>query len=148
MSGASRKRGGRGPGDQTSDTSSRRGGPLSQTLAPPGAFDGPASRGSASAPGSAGRHPSNAPSVTSQPQSPGGSPRPAQGGFTSTSASRGGSRPASIVGTPSGPQPGIQQQMRGDPARDFRPRYTDSLRNVDLPASFYNIDHLVSAFLA
>jgi hypothetical protein len=34
--------------------------------------------------------------------------------------------------------------MQGDPARENQPRYTTSLANVDLPASFYNIDQLVS----
>jgi hypothetical protein len=133
MSGAARRRGrGRataGDEDQNlSETSSRRGGPRQ---APAGAFDGPASRGSASGTGaSQGRRQSNPPSVTSGP---------AAGGF----APQAGSRTPSVSGSQTqAPVPVV----RGDPARDLQnqPRFTDQLKNVDLPASFYNIDQLVS----
>lgn len=128
MSGAARQRGrGRARGEQASDTSSRRGGPpVTQPPRAPGGFDGPASRGSASGAGSAvgsqGRRPSNPPSVGS--------------GALSPTQSQGSFQPSTV------PQ---QQQVRGDPARDQQnqPRLTDALRNLDLPASFYNIDQTV-----
>lgn len=129
MSGAARQRGrGRAGGeDLLSDTSSRRGGPpRAQSPRAPGGFDGPASRGSASGAGSGagsqGRRPSNPPSVGSG----GRSPTQSQGSF----------QPSNV------PQ---QQQVRGDPARDQReiPKLTDALKNLDLPASFYNVDERV-----
>ncbi|EXJ80239.1 hypothetical protein A1O1_08381 [Capronia coronata CBS 617.96] len=149
MSGAARRRGaGRATRGQASETSSSRRGDRLQV--PAGGFDGPASRGSASAsgPGSQGRQASTAPSVGSGR----GSPNPPQGGFAQQ-----GSQPASRRSSQSGgPPPQTQPASptaqhapvtRGDPARDHQPRYTDQLRNLDLPASFYNIDQLVSAFL-
>lgn len=128
MSGAARQRGrGRAGGEETSDTSSRRGGPPgAQPSRAPGGFDGPASRGSASASasgvGSQGRRPSNPPSVGSG----GRSPTQSQGSF----------QPPSTV---------QQQRITGDPARDQdkQPKLTDALKNLDLPASFYNIDQTV-----
>lgn len=147
MSGPARRRGAdRLTRGQSSEASSRRGDRLQP---PPGGFDGPASRGSASAsgPGSHGRQPSNAPSMGSGR----GSPNPPQGGpapqgsqaASPRSSQSGGPRPPTQPGSPGIQRPAMQQ---GDPARDHQPRYTDGLRNVDLPASFYNIDQLVSAF--
>ena len=145
MSGSARRRGGRGRGraGQPPDTSSGRGVP-SGPAAPPGAFDGPASRGSASGPpGSTGRGGSNVPSVASVPQSGGESPQPPQGAFTPTPGVQGGGRVASAAGAPQ-----AAQAPRGDPAREVgsAPRYTDQLRNIDLPASFYNFDNIVSFY--
>lgn len=92
-------------------------------------FDGPASRGSGSGGG--------AQSLTSGPQS-----------------SRPPSQPGSNAGqsqTSAQPQPAAQpaQQVAAPVARDPAleisiVRATDSIRNVDMPASFYNIDNLVS----
>ena len=129
MSGAARQRGrGRVGGDETSDTSSRQGVPPgAQSPRAPGGFDGPASRGSASGAGSRGagsqgRRPSNPPSVGSGARSPAQS----QSSFQTLQV----------------PQ---QQRVTGDPARDqgSQPKLTDALRNLDLPASFYNIDQSV-----
>jgi hypothetical protein len=128
MSGAARQRGrGRAGGEDLSDTSSRRGGPPgARPPRAPGGFDGPASRGSASGAGSGvssqGRRPSNPPSVDSGARSP--------------TQSQGAFQPSTV------PQ---QQQVRGDPARDQQnvPKLTDALKNLDLPASFYNIDQSV-----
>jgi len=133
MSGPARRRGaGRagGSAEGSSETSSRRG----DRLAPSG-FDGPASRGSASGTGSQGRRPSNAPSVGSGR----GSPNTSQGGAAAPQAPSQTSVPSQL---PSQAQTGAA--LQGDPARDVQPRYTDSLRNIDLPASFYEIDKLVS----
>lgn len=128
MSGAARQRGrGRAGGEDLSDTSSRRGGPPgAQPPRAPGGFDGPASRGSASGAGSGGgsqgRRPSNPPSVGS--------------GALSPTQSQATFQPSTV------PQ---QQQVKGDPARDQQnaPKLTDALKNLDLPASFYNIDQSV-----
>ena len=139
MSQAARRRGrGRAAAgnDDQSETSARRGGPR-QT--PAGAFDGPASRGSASGTGtSQGRRTSNPPSVTSGPA------QPPAGGFA-PQGGQAGSRRSSVSGGQSMPGQPIPV-VRGDPARDPQnaPRYTDKLKNIDLPASFFNIDQLVS----
>lgn len=136
MSNPARRRGRGGNAPPQSDTSSARGGGLA-----PAPFDGPASRGGASSnTSSASRRPSNPPSVTSgavagagsPPGSPSTSPRLGQ---ASSFAPAPG--PPSSTGGPAAPLT--------DPARDpVRPaRLTDSLRNVDLPASFYNMDKLV-----
>ncbi|KAJ9500329.1 Protein argonaute [Exophiala xenobiotica] len=126
MSGPARKRGaGRATrGQPSSETSSRRGDRL-QPGGFAGGYDGPASRGSASNVGSG--H--------------GVSPTVPQGGFAPQAPSAGGSRRSSQSGG-APPQPGQLAPPQGDPARENRPRYTDQLRNVDLPASFYNIDQL------
>jgi hypothetical protein len=137
MSGAARRRGGRGHTDDTSDPSSRRG------AGPPGGFDGPASRGSASGPGSTGRGrgQSNAPSTAgSAPSSEPTSPPVAQAGFANVAAPQAGSQPGSRAGAP----PASQAPTRGDPARESQPLYTDSMRNIDLPPSFYNVNREVS----
>jgi hypothetical protein len=139
MSGPARRRGGGratggGGGGGSSETSSRRG----DRLQVPGGFDGPASRGTASGTGSQGRRASNAPSVGSGR----GSPNPPQGGFAPQSSQAPSQASAhSQVST----QPQTAPMLQGDPARENQPRYTDSLRNIDLPASFYGIDKLVSA---
>ncbi len=127
MSGPARKRGaGRATrGQPSSETSSRRGDRL-QPGGFAGGYDGPASRGSASNVGSG--H--------------GGSPTAPQGGFAPQAPSAGSRRSSQSGGAP--PQPSQPAAPRGDPARESQPRYTDQLRNVDLPASFYNIDQLVS----
>ncbi len=140
MSGAARQRGrGRAGGQESVSSPSRRG----DRLAPPpvGGHDGPASRGSASGPGSHGRGPSSAASVSSGQGSPNpgqgsAAPQPSQAGSRHSTQS-GGQGPTS---GPAQPTPAIQ----GDPARDHPARYTDALRNIDLPPSFYNIDQLVS----
>ncbi|KAH0846902.1 hypothetical protein FOPE_12523 [Fonsecaea pedrosoi] len=134
MSGAARKRGaGRATrGQQPAETSSRRGDRLQ---VPGGGFDGPASRGSASqsGPGSAGRGAaSTAPSVASGA----GSPSVSQGGPEEQSQPR---RSSQSGGAPPQTQGTV---LRGDPAQDRPSRFTDQMRNVDLPASFYNIDQL------
>lgn len=86
-------------------------------------FDGPASRGSGSGAGSQ--------SQASGP--PGASRRPSDAG------SRAPSQPAS--------QPASAQTplIGRDPAREGpAARATDNIKNVDMPASFYNIDGMVS----
>ncbi len=133
MSNPARRRGRGGNPQPQSDTSSARGGGLA-----PGAYDGPASGGGASSnPSSGGRAPSNPASPTSaagsQSGSPSTSPRLAQpGSFAPTSG------PPSSAGTATPPP-------LTDPAREpeRRARATDGLKNVDLPASFYNMDNLV-----
>lgn len=127
MSGPGRRRGtGRPPGgDVPSETSSRRGDRLHR----PSAFDGPASRGPTSASGAShSRGGSNPPSMG-----------PGRGsGRVSPTLSQ---ATLSTQAQATTPQP--QAQQLGDPARDQPSRFTDALRNVDLPASFYNIDQLV-----
>ncbi|KAK4934510.1 Protein argonaute [Elasticomyces elasticus] len=134
MSQAPRRRGAgraaRGPA--SSETSSRRGDRLQ---VPPGGFDGPASRGSGSA--SHGRQPSNAPSVTST------SPSAPQSGFPPQTGTAGSPR-SSSAGQTAPPSQAQAPIVQGDPARESQPRYTDALRNIDLPPSFYNIDQLYS----
>ncbi|OAP56736.1 hypothetical protein AYL99_08848 [Fonsecaea erecta] len=136
MSGAARKRGaGRATrGQQPSETSSRRGDRLQ---VPGGGFDGPASRGTASqsGPGSTGR---GAASAASSAASGAGSPSvpqeaPSQGPSSRRSSQSGGQSTRAPQAPP-----------RTDPARDKPARYTDQMRNIDLPASFYNIDQLYS----
>lgn len=151
MSGSARRRGkpgnaGRGAANDPSDTSSLPSGPgqsIGAPAAPRGGFDGPASRGSASGPaGSQSRRGSNVPSVGSAPQSQPTSPRPGQGPSQSNIAGVVGSQPPSRAGV----QPAPTAPMQGDPARDGpAPKYTDQMRNIDLPPSFYNYDKEVSA---
>jgi hypothetical protein len=123
MSGSARRRGvGRaGGGNEGSSESSSRRGAGRQF---PGGFDGPASRGSASNTGSAPGHAST-PSVGSGRGSP---------NVSSTG-------PLSPPSQSNQPAP-----LLGDPALDNPRRLTDSVRNVDLPASSYAIDNLVSTF--
>jgi len=133
MSGAAKGRGGqRGRGlgqtSESSDTSSRRG----DRLAPPGAFDGPASRGTASGTGG------------SQRGSTRGSPNPPQGGFAPQAPSA-PSRASSVSAPQSQVAVAPRPVVTGDPARERPDRVTDAVRNVDLPASGYNIDNMVSA---
>lgn len=129
MSNPARRRGRGGNTQPPSETSSARGG----GLAP---FDGPASRGGGSNVSSTGRPPSMPPSTTSPagspPASPSTSPRAAQ---SATFAPASGS--PSSAGGPALPLT--------DPARDpaRQARLTDTVRNVDLPASLYNLDNLV-----
>ncbi|KAL6245196.1 Protein argonaute [Rhinocladiella similis] len=124
MSGAARKRAaGRATGGTTSsESSSRRGDRLGQGGFS-GGFDGPASRGSASNVGSGHGTSPNAPQGGFAPQNP-------------PTASRRSSQSGS------GAAPNLPAAPLGDPARDRPSRYTDQLRNVDLPPSFYNIDQL------
>ena len=125
MSGAGRRRGrGRAQsGGGTSSSSSQRG----RFLAP-GQFDGPASRGS----GSASRRASTAGSATGTPD-----PQDAQ--------VQPGSPRASVSDVTSGlAQMGVARDPARDPGRVPRP--TDIVRNVDLPASSYNIDSEVCDF--
>lgn len=125
MSGAARRRGrGRARGQADASDSSER------MSVPAGGFDGPASRGSGS--GTSGGR------VASTGSGRGGSPQPA-GGF----APQGGearSRQSSNSGAQS------QGPPLHDPALDPSriPKATDSLKNVDLPASFFNLDRQVS----
>lgn len=125
------KRRGRGGG---------RGQPGSNASAPgsPAAYDGPASQGggASSNPSLGGQRPSAQPSAVSPAGSAAGSPpaspRPSQAqsqGALSTAAS---------------PQ-GTLMRPLADPALDpsRQTRLTDLVRNVDLPASLYNIDNLV-----
>jgi hypothetical protein len=134
---AARKRGAGGRaarGQQPAETASRRGDRQ------PGAFDGPASRGSASGPANSGRGAgSTAPSAGSGPGSPG-----APAGVAESQAPTSTSRRSSQSG---GPVPTQVAAHQGDPARDRPARFTDQMRNLDLPASFYNIDKLVSQHL-
>lgn len=141
MSGAARHRGGgraAGGNDTSSETSSRPSRPprRGNRQQGPGGFDGPASRGSASNTGSHGHHASNAPSVGSSR----GSPIAPQGGPISPPSQRQSSGQSQAF---SANQP--TSGLLVDPARDNPPRPSDALRNVDLPASFYAIDKLVSA---
>ena len=136
MSGAARRRG-RGRADAPDGNSSQSSAPARRgDRLQPGGFDGPASRGSASGTGQSGsRRGSNPPSVGSAPD----------GGFAPPGG-QAGSRRSSVSGT-AAPQPAQaapQAVPGGDPARDRPDRATDALKNVDLPASFFNIDNLVS----
>jgi len=136
MSGAARRRGGRGTADDASDASSRR--TLGTPAAPPGGFDGPASRGSASGPGSTGRgrgqsNPSSA--AGSAPGSQPTSPRLNQTGFATMTTPQASSQPGSRAGAP----PASQVPIRGDPAREDQPSYYDQMKNIDLPPSLYNV---------
>jgi hypothetical protein len=132
MSNPARRRGrGGNPPTQSDTSSTRRGGLV------PASYDGPASRGGGSSnPGSGGQRPSNPPSAGSAVGSAAGSPPPSPrlahaGSFAPISP------PASSAGAP----PTLLTDPARDPAREAR--LTDSLRNVDLPASFYNMDNLV-----
>jgi len=136
MSNPARRRGRGGNPSAPSDSSSARGGGLT-----PGAFDGPASRGGGSSnTGSAGPAASTAPSATSGGASQPGS-QPVSPTLTQTGSFATASAPASSVQAPT--------PLMTDPARDpaRQARLTDSLRNVDLPASFYNLDNLVCCAL-
>lgn len=82
-----------------------------------GIYDGPASRGSISGP------PSNA-----------------QFSDTRSVGSNGPTSPRLQVATLQ--QPGTFPPV--DPARDNPVRPTDQLRNIDLPASFFKVDHKVT----
>ena len=140
MSGAARRRGGRGRKENPSETSSRPS--LGTPAAPPDGFDGPASRGSASGPGPTGRGrgSSNPPSAAgSAPGSQPTSPRLSQTGFGTMTPSEPTPQPGSRAGAP----PASQGPVRGDPARDNQPLYTDAMRNIDLPPSFYNFNREV-----
>ena len=88
---------------------------------PPSGFDGPASPASPRSPGQ----------PTSPPRSPTGQQAPGSHGHSSSS-------PGS---------PGTPEFPLTDPARDpkKRPRFTDNMKNVDLPASAYNINNEVSS---
>ncbi|KAK5065214.1 hypothetical protein LTR84_001051 [Exophiala bonariae] len=121
MSGAARRRGvGRaGGGNEGSSESSSRRGTGRQF---PGGFDGPASRGSASNTGSGAGHAST-PSVGSGRGSP---------NVSSTG-------PLSPPNQSNQPAPFLV-----DPALENPRRPTDAVRNVDLPASSYAVDNLVS----
>lgn len=139
MSGAARRRGGRGPTDDTSDASSRRS--IGTPAAPPGGFDGPASRGSASGPGSTGRGRGQSNPTSTADSTPGSqptSPRISQTGIAPPQAE---SQPGSRTGAP---PPASQAPIRGDPAREVQALYTDSMKNIDLPPSFYNVNREVS----
>ncbi|ETI23114.1 hypothetical protein G647_04911 [Cladophialophora carrionii CBS 160.54] len=138
MSNSARKRGaGRATrGQQPAETASRRG-----DRQQAGGFDGPASRGSGSqsGPGTAGR---GAGSTAPSAESATGSPGAPAGGFEAQAPTSSSHR-SSQSGGPEQTQPQAAAPL-GDPARDRPPRFTDQMRNVDLPPSFYNIDQLVS----
>lgn len=92
-------------------------------------FDGPASRGSGSGAGSQSQSQVSGPPATSRRSSNAGSQAPSQ------SASQPASQPVAQTAP-----------MARDPAREGpAPRATDGIRNVDMPASFYNIDGQVSS---
>jgi hypothetical protein len=136
MSNPARRRGRGGNPQSPSDSSSARGGGMT-----PGAFDGPASRGGGSSnTGSAGPAASTAPSAHSGGASQPGS-QPTSPPLTQTGSFAPASTPASPAEAPT--------PLMTDPARDpaRQARLTDSLRNVDLPASFYNLDNLVCYFV-
>lgn len=132
MSGSARRRGGgrTGGGNEASSESSSRRGAGRQF---PAVFDGPASRGSASNTGSGAGRASN-PSVGSGRGSPN---VPSAGPLSPPSHSTGQSQTSALN------QPA---SLLVDPALENPRRPTDSVRNVDLPASFYAIDNLVSTF--
>jgi hypothetical protein len=141
MSGAARRRGGRGPTDDTSDASSRRS--IGTPAAPPGGFDGPASRGSASGPGSTGRGRGQSNPASTADSAPGSqptSPRISQTGIGNVAPPQAESQAGSRAGAP----PASQAPIRGDPAREVQALYTDSMKNIDLPPSFYNVNREVS----
>lgn len=131
MSGAARRRGrgrARGQGDQASEGSER-------LNIPAGGFDGPASRGSGS--GTSGRAPSAG--------SPGRGAAP-PGGFAPQGSGAGSRQSSNSAPTRAPSQGASSGGPRFDPALDEsrRAKATDALRNVDLPASFFNIDRSVS----
>lgn len=113
---SSARRRGRARGNAGDENQQRRGSnPARGRVAP---FDGPASRGSGSAAGSQSR--------------------------ASGPPSQAGTHPPSHAGTQ------VAQETARVPARDPAregpaPRATDALKNIDMPASFYNIDGLVSS---
>lgn len=128
MSGAARRRGqARGQRGDGSDDFPRRGrggrGGRGGGIPP---FDGPASRGTGSVSGPQGGRGSNAPSSVT----------PSQGEAA-------GSRRSSVSQPP--PQPQQPASASGataglDPARDRPDSKFDDMRNIDFPASFYNMD--------
>ncbi|RMD43073.1 hypothetical protein DV735_g2044, partial [Chaetothyriales sp. CBS 134920] len=123
MSHAARRRGrGRAtapPVDEPSQNSPHRGAPRQ---GPAGAFDGPSSRGRGLS------------SVPPAQTSPGDSASQQEPPATLSQVVT----PSQAVPTQAPPAP------RGDPARDPQnvPRYTDTLKNIDLSAEFFNIDQL------
>lgn len=126
MSGAARRRGqARGQRGDGSENSFRgRGNRGSRGGIPP--FDGPASRGTGTASGPQSGRGSNAPSSVAPSQ---GEPL--------------GSRHSSVSQPPS--QQPQQSQPSGataglDPARDRPESKFDDMKNIDFPASFYNMD--------
>lgn len=135
MSGAARRRGqARGRAQEASDASSHRQGASRGRGVPQ--LDGPASQGPGSAQGSQMSRASNAP----------GAPAASQGGFT-PQGSQAHSRSTSVSQTPAAGAQVVPPKARQDPAldKDKKPElFTDNLRNVDLPASFYNINGEVS----
>jgi hypothetical protein len=134
MSGSARNRGtSHNTRVQPAETASRRG----DRLMPPGAFDGPASRGSASQSGPGGR--GSVPNAS-------GHGSPASGSGFEPQAPTASSRRLSQYGGSQQAAPQAMNLPAVDPARDpgNAPRLTDRLRNVDLPPSFYNIDAQVS----
>lgn len=132
---SARRRGqARGNAPDTSNPQARRGpNPARGRVAP---FDGPASRGS----GSGGGAQSRTPAPPAPPAQPSSNPpsRPGSDAGQSQSSAQAASQPTQQVAPP----------IARDPALD-RPvaRATDSIKNIDMPASFYNIDGLVSYIL-
>ena len=127
MSSAKRRGQARGQVPEAGGGAGRRGrgsNPARGRVAP---FDGPASRGSGSAAGTQSQVAGSA--TGSRRDSDAGSQAPAQ--------------PASVAGSQSAAQ---VAPIARDPAREGPPpRATDSIKNIDMPASFYNIDGLVSS---
>ena len=126
MSSAKRRGQARGQAPDVGGSAPRRGpNPARGRVAP---FDGPASRGSGSAAGTQSQVTGSA--AGSRRGSNAGTQAPSQAGSVAGSQSQAAAQVAPIA---------------RDPAREGPvPRTTDSLRNVDMPASFYNIDNLVS----
>lgn len=126
MSSAKRRGQARGQAPDVGGSAPRRGpNPARGRVAP---FDGPASRGSGSAAGTQSQVTGSA--AGSRRGSNAGTQAPSQAGSVAGSQSQAAAQVAPIA---------------RDPAREGPvPRTTDPLRNVDMPASFYNIDNLVS----
>ncbi|KAK5089548.1 Protein argonaute [Exophiala xenobiotica] len=124
MSSAKRRGQARGQDPEVGGSAARRGpNPARGRVAP---FDGPASRGSGSAAGT-------------QSQVAGSATGSRRGSNAGTQAP---SQPDSAAGSQSQSAAQVASIAR-DPAREGpAARATDSARNVDLPASFYNIDNL------
>ncbi|KAK5953946.1 Protein argonaute [Knufia fluminis] len=123
MSSSKRRGQARGQAPEVGGSQARRGpNPARGRVAP---FDGPASRGTGSAAGTQSQ-------VTG---SAGGSRRGSNAGTqvpSQTGSATGGQSAAQVV------------PIARDPAREGpAPRATDAIKNVDMPASFYNIDGLV-----
>ena len=124
MSSAKRRGQARGQATEGNNPARRGPNPARGRVAP---FDGPASRGSGS--GAGAQSQTSAPTATSRRSSNAGSQAPSQAGSQA---------PSAAASQPAGREPILRA---GDPAREGpAPQRTDVIKNVDMPASFYNIN--------